>query len=422
MPISILMPALSPTMTEGNLVKWHKKEGDMVKSGEVIAEIETDKATMEVEAVDAGRLAKIFVSEGTEGVAVNTLIAALLEAGESEDALKSLSSSGSAPTPQEETPASPAASAPVVLEATPVAPAPVSGDRIVASPLARRLASQNGIALENLQGTGPKGRIVKTDVDQAVAQAGAGSSRFLSVAPAGPVRAGDGLLPAYEEVKLTNVRKIIAKRLCESKQTVPHFYLTAKCPLDALLKAREEINATRAKEEKISVNDFMIKAMACALRDVPDANAAWGDDHIKKFKAVDISVAVAVEGGLVTPIIHDASNKSLGIISAEMKNLAQKARDNKLRPEEFQGGTASLSNLGMYGIHTFSAIINPPQGCIVAIGAAEKAPALVDGQLVETTFVMVTLSADHRVVDGAVGAQFLKVLKDYLGNPIRMIV
>ncbi|MFN7710196.1 MAG: pyruvate dehydrogenase complex dihydrolipoamide acetyltransferase [Holosporales bacterium] len=427
MPIKILMPALSPTMSEGNLVKWHKKEGDVIKAGQVLAEIETDKATMEVEAVDEGVLGRIIIPEGTENVPVNALIAVLLDEGEDASALDGFTagaaaSSGStqAATPAAAPAQSPADSAPVAPAATPQPSSTVSdAGRILASPLAKRIASQNQIDLASLQGSGPHGRIIKADVEQAMGQPIASRD---STAPAGPIMAADALFPAYEEIKVTNMRKVIAQRLTESKQTVPHFYLTIDCEIDALLEARKQLNATLPDTQKISVNDFVIKAVASALREVPAANAAWFGATVRQYQSADISVAVAIDGGLVTPIIRAAEAKGLAQISFEMKALAEKARAGKLAPTEFQGGTFSISNLGMFGIKEFAAVINPPQGCILAVGAGEQRPVVRDGQLAVATVMSCTLSVDHRVVDGAVGAAFLAAFKRFITNPVRMIL
>lgn len=436
MPVKILMPALSPTMTEGNLVKWHKKQGDAVKPGDLLAEIETDKATMEVEAVDEGRLGRILIAAGTEDVPVNALIGVLLEEGEDENLIDAFVEkfAASTPVPQSEAVEAPQKAASVVSAplvqavqavATPapqhVAVAQQQSGRIHASPLARRLASERNINLATLQGSGPRGRIVKADLDKAPV----GAASFTSVPQKqrvleGPVVASDGLFPPYEEIKLTNMRKVIARRLQESKQTVPHFYLTIECEIDDLLKARMQLNATLEKDAKLSVNDFIIRACALALRDVPDANASFAENHVKRFLSSDVAVAVAIEGGLVTPIIRQAESKSLYQISAEAKQLIQKARAGKLAPEEFQGGTFSLSNLGMYGITSFQAVVNPPQGCILAVGAGVEKPVVKKGAIAVATIMECTLSADHRVVDGAVAAEFLRVLKMYLTEPIKL--
>ncbi|MCA0369694.1 MAG: pyruvate dehydrogenase complex dihydrolipoamide acetyltransferase, partial [Proteobacteria bacterium] len=360
MPIQVLMPALSPTMTEGNLVKWHKKEGDQVASGDILAEIETDKATMEVEAVDGGTLARILVAEGSQDVKVNTLIALLLEEDEDASALDGFSAApvaASAPAPsaaQQGVPQAPSAPA----QSAPSGKASPSS-RILASPLAKRIASQKGLDLASVTGSGPHGRIIKVDVENARAPTG----------KAAPVTGADALFPVYEEQTLTNMRKVIAKRLTEAKQTIPHFYLTVDVALDKLLALRADVNETLEKDNRISVNDFVIKAMGRALMLVPEANASFMGDSIRFYKRADISVAVAIEGGLVTPIIRGANEKSLADISLEMKDLAARARAGKLRPEEFQGGTFSLSNLGMFGVKEFGAVINPPQGGILAVGA-----------------------------------------------------
>ena len=438
MPIQILMPALSPTMTEGTLATWQKKEGEVVVIGDVIAEIETDKATMEVEAVEEGTLGRILVAEGTEGVAVNTPIAVLLEEGEDAAALDQ-AGTPAAPAPQE---TAPAPAAPVPAAASVTAPAsagvPAAGARVFASPLARRMARQAGLDLAAIAGSGPNGRIVKADIEAALAKGPAPAAP--APTPAAPAPAPS--LPAtaatsgpdakaladaygipYTLQKNSGMRKTIARRLGESKQTVPHFYLTVECELDALLTLRKDLN-TRAEASgiKLSVNDLVIKAAAAALRKVPGANASWAEDAILLYDRVDISVAVATDGGLITPIIKDADRKGLAAISAEMKDLAARARDNKLKPEEFQGGTFSLSNLGMFGIKEFSAIINPPQGCILAIGAGAQRPVVKDGALAIATVMSATLSVDHRVVDGALGAQYLQAFKALIEDPIGLML
>lgn len=440
MPVKILMPALSPTMAEGNLVKWHKKQGDAVKAGDLLAEIETDKATMEVEAVDEGTLGRILVPAGTEDVPVNALIGVLLEEGEEEGSIDSFVEKFAASiqpaeskieTTESKVSSKNAESAQVVpamvATSTHVASSAVTfaaqqqGGRIHASPLAKRLAHERNINLATIQGSGPRGRIVKADLDKAPAgtQTSSGISQRQRV-PEGPVVASDGLFPAYEEIKLTNMRKVIARRLQESKQTVPHFYLTIECEIDDLLKARTQLNASLEKDAKLSVNDFIIRACALALRDVPDANASFAENHVKRFLTSDVSVAVAIDGGLVTPIIRQAESKSLYQISAEAKHLIQKARAGKLAPEEFQGGTFSLSNLGMYGITSFQAVVNPPQGCILAVGAGVEKPVVRNGNISIATVMECSLSADHRVVDGAVAAEFLKALKVYITQPIKL--
>ncbi len=423
MPIEILMPALSPTMTEGNLAKWTVKEGDKIKSGQVIAEIETDKATMEVEAVDEGVVGKIMVAAGTEGVKVNELIALLLEDGEDKKVLDSYK------------PANPVASvakaqdpvAPVKEEikgqslADPAQPLRGSQDlgRLKASPLAKRVAANEGIDIRMVSGTGPHGRVVKDDVLKAVASGGTGGK-------------GRVMRNATEFTKIpnNNMRKVIARRLTESKQTVPHFYLTVECELDKLLEIRKEINfdaeATAGKDKKpaykLSVNDFIIKATALALKKVPTANASWSDEAILQYNNVDISVAVAIDGGLITPIVKNADQKSVVTISGEMKDLAARAKSGKLAPEEFQGGGFSISNLGMFGVKQFAAIVNPPQGCILAVGAGEDRAVVRHGKIEIRNIVDLTLSVDHRVVDGAVGAQFLAALKHYIERPSLMLL
>lgn len=410
MPIEILMPALSPTMTEGNLAKWHKKEGDKVKAGDVIAEIETDKATMEVEAVDEGIIGKILVPGGTENVKVNAAIALLLEEGEDKKALegyKSKTEAAPAAAPKKEE-AAPAAATPAPVTSAPAPQAQSSGGRVKASPLAKRIAEQEGVNLGFVQGTGPNGRIVKADVLNAPKGGGSGALRRNSV----------------ESVAIpnNNMRKVVARRLTESKQTVPHFYLSMDFNIDALLGARAAINAKGKDKYKISVNDLVIKATGMALRDVPAANASWTDAAIIQFNNIDVSVAVAIDGGLITPIIRNADQKSIVQISSEMKDLAKRAKENALKPEEFQGGGFSVSNLGMYGVKNFQAIINPPQACILAVGAGEERPVVKNGQIVVSNIMNCTLSVDHRAVDGAVGAQFLQAFKAYIEEPVLMFV
>ena len=422
MPVQILMPALSPTMTEGNLAKWLKKEGDAVKSGDILCEIETDKATMEYEAVDEGVLGKILVAGGTSGVAVNTPIALLLEEGEDASALSA------APAPKAA--AGPAAAAPALAAAAPAA-APVAahaaGDRVVASPLAKRIAKDGNVDLKAVKGSGPYGRIVKADVEAAL-KAGPAKPAAAPVAAAAPApkaapapAAASPFEPAFEEIPNTSMRKVIARRLTEAKSTIPHFYLSIDCELDALLKVRADLNG-RSDAYKLSVNDFVVRAVALALKKVPAANASWGEDAIKRYKDIDISVAVATPSGLITPIVHHADHKGLAEISNEMKSLAAKARDNKLKPEEFQGGGFTISNLGMFGIKDFAAIINPPQGCILAVGAGEQRPVVKSGALAVATVMTCTLSVDHRVVDGAVGAEFLAAFKKLIEDPLSMLL
>lgn len=417
MPIEILMPALSPTMTEGNLVKWNKKEGDAVQAGDVLAEIETDKATMEVEAVDEGILGKILIPEGTEQVPVNKVIALLLEEGEDASSLKDvfLSKTDTAPTSQK-TPEAPPQRDEKKPDLKGVSQEPSSSqERLFASPLARRIAEKNELNLATLQGSGPRGRILKADVESALAYPTESSVRI-------PSSALTGYEPDYEVLPTSNMRKVISKRLVEAKQAIPHFYLTIDCELDALLKARIQMNEKAEGAYKLSVNDFIIKASALALKRVPEANASWIDGQIYQYKSSDVAVAVALEGGLITPVVRDAESKGLIEISNEMKSLARKAKEGKLKPQEFQGGTFSLSNLGMYGIKEFSAIINPPQGCILAIGAGEDRPIVKDGLLTTATLMTCTLSVDHRVVDGVVGAHYLKAFKELIENPVMMVL
>ena len=418
MPIEILMPALSPTMTEGNLAKWIVKEGDKIKSGQVIAEIETDKATMEVEAVDEGTIGKIMVAGGTEGVKVNQLIALLLEEGEDKkvlDGYKPRNPVGGVAAAQDlpkQEAAKPAADP---------APAPRASQdlgRVMASPLAKRVAANEGVDLRGVAGTGPHGRIVKDDVLKAQASGGSGKGRVFR----NPVE--------FAKIPNNNMRKVIARRLTESKQQVPHFYLTVECELDRLLDIRKDINfeaeAVAGKDKKpaykASVNDFVIKAVALALKKVPAANASWTDEAILQFNNVDISVAVAIDGGLITPIVKNADQKSVITISGEMKDLAARARAGNLAPEEFQGGGFSISNLGMYGVKNFAAIVNPPQGCIMAVGAGEDRVVVRHGQMVVRNIVDITLSVDHRVVDGAVGAEFLQAFKHYIESPALLLL
>jgi pyruvate dehydrogenase E2 component (dihydrolipoamide acetyltransferase) len=437
MPIQILMPALSPTMTEGNLAKWLKKEGDKIKAGDVIAEIETDKATMEVEAVDEGTLGKIVIADGTQGVKVNDVIGFILEEGESPDALAAASAKA-APKPA---PSAPAAAPPATQAkpaatpaAAPATPAPAAakgnghdaGARVFASPLAKRMALQAGIEIARIQGSGPHGRIVKADVDNALAR-GVPAAAPGARPAAAPVAAAAVAGPTpHHLVPHSMMRKVIAKRLTESKQTVPHFYLTVDCEIDALLKGRAALNAAAPEKGegayKLSVNDFIIKAAAMTLKKVPAANASWSDEGTVMYDRVDVSVAVAIPGGLITPIIFDAANKGLVQVSTEMKTLAAKARDGKLVPEEYQGGTFSLSNLGMFGIKQFEAVINPPQGCILAIGAGEQRAVVKNGQLAVATVMSCTLSVDHRVVDGAVGAEYLAAFKKLIEEPLGMLL
>jgi len=411
MPIEILMPALSPTMTEGKLAKWLKKEGDKIASGDVLAEIETDKATMEMEAVDEGTLGKILIPEGTEKVLVNQPIAVLLVEGESKGA-----------APAAKAPASPPAAAPAPAAPKPAAAAPApaakpqasSGQRIFASPLAKRIAANAGIDLAAVKGSGPQGRIVRADVDQAVS--GGAKKTAPKAAAAGPV---PDFGQPYKEVPNSGMRKVIAQRLLEAKTTIPHFYLTIDCVIDEIVKVRKELAETGVK---VSVNDFVVKASALALRKVPQANASWTDEAIRLYENVDISVAVATPEGLITPIVRNADKKGLAAISAEVKDLAARAKAKKLKLEEFQGGGFSISNLGMYGIKEFSAIVNPPQVCILAVGAGSERAVVKNGALAIANVMTCTLSCDHRVVDGAVGAEFLQAFQALIENPIRMLL
>ena len=420
MPHKVLMPALSPTMTEGKLTKWLKKEGDKVKAGQVLAEIETDKATMEVEAVDEGTLGKIYVPAGTDGVKVNTLIAVLLEEGEKLTDVIPAKAGILSPAAPQITAKPSAASAQIPASA---GMTPSKEGRVYASPLAKRIAKEKGIDLSRVQGSGPHGRIVKSDLSSVIpAKAGIQTPTSSGVTKGVDAKAlADAYQIPYKLLPNSGVRKVIARRLLESKQTVPHFYLSLDCELDALLKIRKELNDA-ATDYKISVNDFVIKATAAALVKFPAANVSWTEDAILQYERADVSVAVATPNGLITPIIKDAARKSLKDISIEMKALAAKAKDGKLKPQEFQGGTISVSNLGMFGIREFAAIINPPQGSILAIGAGEQRPIIKDGQVKAATVMTVTMSLDHRAIDGAVGAEFLQVFKKLLESPMSLIL
>jgi pyruvate dehydrogenase E2 component (dihydrolipoamide acetyltransferase) len=427
MPTEILMPALSPTMEEGTLAKWHVKEGDTVSSGDIMAEIETDKATMEFEAVDEGVIGKIVIPEGTEGVKVNDVIAVLLEDGETADDIGE--TSGPAP-------AAPLAAA---AEATPMGgsvkvtpPAPAKdGERVFATPLARRIAADKGLDLANVTGSGPHGRIVKADVETAQPTSTKPADAPAAAAAPTPMAAEpatDAVLKTYadrprEEIKLDGMRKIIASRLTEAKQTVPHFYLRRDINLDALLKFRSQLNKQlEPRGIKLSVNDFIIKACALALQQVPEANAVWAGDRTLQFAKSDVAVAVAIEGGLFTPVLQDADTKSLSALSSEMKDLASRARDRKLAPHEYAGGSFAISNLGMFGIDNFDAIINPPHAAILAVGAGTKKPVVgADGELAVATVMSTTLSVDHRVIDGALGANLLNAIKNNLESPMVML-
>ena len=503
MPTNILMPALSPTMTEGTLVKWNVGEGDAVKAGDVIAEIETDKATMEVEAVDEGKVGKILVAEGTEGVQVNSVIAVLVEEGEDAGAIEADADGAKAgaakeaaePEPEQASEKSPKKAEPAPEKAKEAASKPSStganasplaarmadiagidlsgitgsgpggkivkadveaaaggggkkaggastavanghangDDRVFASPLARRMAEEAGLDLAAVEGSGPGGRIVKSDIESAKAAGTAkpaaakadtakADGQPAKAPPAAAKPADMPGMPEFELLPLSGMRKVIARRLVESKQTVPHFYLTIDCAVDEMMKVRAALNERAPEGVKISVNDLIIKALALALRKVPDANASWADDGIRRWKSVDISVAVAIPQGLITPIIHRADEKGLAQISGEMKDLAKRARDGKLKPEEFQGGTCSISNMGMYGIKQFDAVINPPQACILAIGSSEQRPVVKDGAVSVATMMTCTLSCDHRVVDGALGAQLLAAFKSLIEFPAAMLL
>jgi len=444
MPIKITMPALSPTMEEGNLSKWLVKEGDKVTSGDVIAEIETDKATMEVEAVDEGVIAKLVVPAGTEGVKVNALIAILAEDGEDvAEAAKggdaALAPKAEAPKEEQKKEAAPAATpAPAKAEAPAPAPAAKTGDRVFASPLARRIAKDAGVDVAAVKGTGPHGRVVQRDVEAAIKSGGtkAASAAPQAAASAPKPQSDDVILKLFDEgtyeiVPHDGMRKTIARRLVESKQTVPHFYLTIDCELDALLALRSQINsaAPLTKTEKgevpaykLSVNDLVIKAVALALRDIPEANVSWTEGGMIKHKRADVGVAVSIPGGLITPIVRQSESKTLSAISNEMKDLAKRARDRKLKPDEYQGGSTSVSNLGMFGVKDFAAIINPPHATIFAIGAGEQRPVVKNGEIKVATVMSVTLSTDHRAVDGALAAELAQAFKRHIENPMGMLV
>jgi pyruvate dehydrogenase E2 component (dihydrolipoyllysine-residue acetyltransferase) len=444
MPTNILMPALSPTMEKGNLAKWLKKEGDTVKTGDVIAEIETDKATMEYEAVDDGTLAKIVVPEGTQDVPVNSLIAVL--AGEGEDVKAAAAGAAkAAPPPKAVEAPKPAAKPepPKPAPATPSAPAPIpeapaaapraAGNRIFSSPLARRLAKEAGIDLTRVQGSGPHGRVIARDIEAAKSGKGLAPAAAAAAPLVAPSMSDAQVRSLYEEgsyefVPHDGMRRTIAQRLTASVQTIPHFYETMDCDIGKLTAAREEINAAAPKTQdgrpayKLSVNDFVIKALALALQRIPEANVSWTDAGMLKHKHSDIGVAVALPGGLITPIVRSAETKSLSAISNEMRDLAARARARKLKPHEYQGGTSSVSNLGMYGIKDFTAVINPPQSTILAVGAGEERAVVRNGQLAVATIMSVTLSCDHRAVDGALGAELIVAFKQLIENPVMMVV
>ncbi len=429
MPTMIRMPALSPTMTEGTLARWLKQEGDGIEPGEVIAEIETDKATMEVEAVDEGRLGKILVADGTEGVAVNSVIAVMVDEGEDPALLEaatrdldpspapaastpaapapapSTDTAGAVPPPPSHTPAAPA-TAGTPAPAAPGPAAPPAPERVAASPLARRMAHQAGIDLASVRGSGPRGRIVKSDIDR--------------VLQTGLPAAGEAE-PAAERIELSSMRKVIAARLLEAKQTIPHFYLELDAAADALLQLRQHINAERETDRRVTVNDLVVKATAMALRRVPEVNSAWGGDHIVRHGGVHVAVAVAVEDGLLTPVVRNADRKGIRAIADELRALAGKARAGQLRPEEYQGGTFTISNLGMYGIQSFAAVINPPQCGILAVGAASPQPVVREGAVTVAPVMTLTLSGDHRVIDGALGARWLAELRSFIERPALML-
>lgn len=421
MSTEILMPALSPTMTEGKLAKWLKKEGDAIKSGDVIAEIETDKATMEMEAVDEGVLGKILVDEGAENVKVNVPIAVLLAEGESAaDIPKTKPAASTAPKPEaapEPAPEAPKAeAAPSPSRTAPPAAPKKKGERIFASPLAKRLAQDAGLDLGAIEGSGPHGRIVRADVDKATAS---GTGKRAGKAAAS---ATDDFSQPFTAVANSGMRKVIAKRLVEAKTTIPHFYLTIDCDIGELLTLRKKLNERADGDVKLSVNDFVIKASALALRKVPQVNASWTDEAVHLYDNVDVSIAVATPEGLITPIIRRADEKSVAVISNEMRDLAARAKAKKLRLEEFQGGGFSISNLGMFGIREFSAIVNPPQVAILAVGKGEERAVVRGGQLAIANMMTCTLSCDHRVVDGAVGAEFLQAVQRYIEDPLRMLI
>ena len=431
MATEILMPALSPTMEEGTLAKWLVKEGDTVSSGDILAEIETDKATMEFEAVDEGTVGRILIAEGTAGVKVNTPIAILVEDDESADAVPAPKAAAPAVAP-----ATSAAPAPTPAAATPAPAASSGGARVIASPLARRLAKEKGLDIASLKGSGPHGRIVKADVEAAAAAPRAAApapAAAPAAAAAAPTSAPAGMSAStvaklyegreYTEVALDGMRKTIAARLTEAKQTIPHFYLRREVRLDALMAFRGQLNKQlEGRGVKLSVNDFIIKACANALQAVPDANAVWAGDRILKLTPSDVAVAVAVEGGLFTPVLKDADKKTLSALSAEMKDLAGRAKTKKLAPHEYQGGSFAISNLGMFGIENFDAVINPPHGAILAVGAGLKKPVVkADGEVGVATVMSMTLSVDHRVIDGALGAALLQAIVDNLENPLSML-
>ncbi len=420
MTIKILMPALSPTMTDGKLAKWFKAEGDQVAAGDILAEIETDKATMEMEAVDDGVLGKIVIAEGTEGVAINSLIAVMMEEGEDVSAADAAAST--APAPQATPPEEPAPAA----QPAPQAALVEKGERIFASPLAKRMAADAGIDVAVISGSGPHGRIVKNDIEAAMA-GGAQAAPAAAQAPSG-VPSLPAIIPSmgsYTEIPNSSARKIIAERLTASSRDIPSYMVTVDCEIDRLLEMRKDLNDRSPEGEdayKISVNDFIIRAIALAMRKVPGVNTSWTEAAIQQYDDIDVSVAVATEDGLITPIIRSADQKGLAKISIEMKDLALRARDNKLMPEEFQGGGFTVSNLGMYGAKEFTSIINPPQSCILSVGAGEQRAVVKDGALSIATVMTCTLASDHRTVDGALSAQFLQVFKTMVEDPLTMLL
>ena len=419
MAISILMPALSPTMTEGTLASWQVKEGDVIQSGQVLAEIETDKAVMEVEAVDEGVLAKILVPAGSESVAVNSVIALLAEEGE-DPATISVPSNINAPVNNTTSEVIAPSQTTSMQKPSDKTTSDSSGSRIFASPLARRLAAEAGLDLASLKGSGPHGRIVKRDIEAAIAAGPA--PKTASSAPQAAMISTDLAGPApYEVVPLNTMRKTIARRLSEAKSTVPHFYLSVDIELDQLLTARKALNTAADGAYKLSVNDLILKACGMALMKVPKANATWADEGIRLYQRADIAVAVATEGGLITPVVRGANLKGLAAISTEMKDLAERARASKLMPEEYQGGSFTLSNLGMFGVKQFQAIINPPQASILAVGAGVEQPVARNGKIETATVMSATLSVDHRAVDGALGAQLLQAIKGYIETPLSML-
>lgn len=453
MPIEIMMPALSPTMEEGTLAKWLVKEGDQVTSGDIIAEIETDKATMEVESIDEGTIGKILVAEGSEGVKVNAIIAILLEEGEDASAVNDNLQAVTISSVEAPLSVAPAASSDEAVQdsAKTISPAisvpqigaqssnQMADNRFMSSPLARRIAQNANIELVGIAGTGPHGRIVKRDVEAVIAtgrgktnqSSAASTDKMVTALAASP--SADMIMKlyapdSYEVIPHDTMRKTIAKRLVQAKQTIPHFYLTVECELDALLDLRKQLNDAAPQMEegrpayKVSINDMIIKAHAMALKAVPDANASWTDAGMLRHKYADIGVAVAIPGGLITPIIRHACEKSLSVISNEMKDLAKRARERKLMPEEYQGGSSAVSNLGMFGIKEFAAVINPPHSTILAVGAGIKQPIVKNNEIVIGTLMSATLSTDHRAVDGALGAELLQSFRNYIKNPVTMLI